>query len=484
MQDASPARRSIAPAPDGPEASARTPPLSVEGDGSPGALLLLRGGDALTRAIPDRGELLIGRGPEADLRIDEPDVSRRHAKLVRQDGKTLLLDLGSRNGTWLNAERVVAPRLVRAGDVVAVAGTRMLLRPRPAGGDEESERVAAPPLEVGGRRIVAVAPPMRDLFALLARLALSDLPLLITGETGTGKEIAAQAAHEWSRRHERRMVALNCAALPESLVESELFGHERGAFSGAVTAKPGILEVANGGTVLLDEVGELSPAAQAKLLRVLETQRLMRVGDVRERAIDVRLVAATNRDLADEVARGRFRRDLYYRLSTALVELPPLRERRGEILPLARSFLQEASPRHRAMTFSEEVTALLLTYTWPGNLRELRNVMHYVAATTAEDVLRPRHLPDRLRAPAEAAASPAPAHGEADAMHRSDRRPRDLRPLEDEIRELERRRIVEALAASGGVQNRAAELLRMPLRTFVARIKEYGLAAGRRSAPL
>ena len=314
--------------------------------------------------------------------------------------------------------------------------------------------------------ITVADPVMIRAYQVLARLARSDLPVLVTGETGVGKEHAARALHHGSRRARGKLVALNCAALPDALVESELFGYERGAFSGAAAAKPGLLEEADGGTLFLDEVGELSIAAQAKLLRALELRRVSRLGAVREQAVDVRFVAATNRDLAAEVRAGRFRHDLLFRLNAATVALPPLRERPSEIRQLAQAFLERASV---GLVLSESAHDRLLRYAWPGNVRELKHVMEYVAVIVDDPVVEPGDLPPPL-GDAPAADPPLLEPGQP------------FRPVADEMRELERRRMVEALAAARGIQKRAAALIAMPLRTFAMKAKQYGLAQSKMSA--
>jgi transcriptional regulator with GAF, ATPase, and Fis domain len=298
--------------------------------------------------------------------------------------------------------------------------------------------------------------------------------VLVCGETGVGKENAAFAVHHWSPRSAGPFVAVNCAALPEALVESELFGHERGAFTGATTTRTGLLESAQGGTVFLDEVGELPPSAQSKLLRALEVRRITRVGDVRERSIDIRVVAATHRDLEAEVAAGRFREDLYFRLGAATVLLPPLRERPREVPMLARDFLARAC---RALGRSElELAAgtllALARHGWPGNVRELRNLMDYVAAAVTGDVVEPHHLPARMLGRGAAPAQPVPP---VPPVAETSREPRV--PLAQEIRELERRRMQEALDEAEGVQTRAAALIGMPIRTFSFKLKQLGLQA-------
>ncbi|WP_437747001.1 sigma 54-interacting transcriptional regulator [Sorangium sp. So ce1504] len=333
---------------------------------------------------------------------------------------------------------------------------------------------------IGERAIVLADSAMIRLFDLIRRLAASDLPVLVLGETGAGKENAAAAVHHWSLRAPKPLITLNCAALPETLVESELFGYERGAFSEARAPKAGLLERAHGGSVFLDEVGELPLGAQAKLLRALEAKRITRLGGVHEREVDIRIVAATNRDLEAEVRAGRFRQDLLFRLSAAAVELPPLRNRRREIPILARMFLAEVCARtgRPALDLSEAALAALFAHPFPGNVRELKNAMEYAAATTDGPVIEPWSLPERIAGlddpPRPAADTSAPRAAE----------PHRFRPLAEELRDIERTRMRQALDAADGVQKRAAVLLGMPVRTFTFKLKQYGLSAreGKRSS--
>jgi DNA-binding NtrC family response regulator len=323
-------------------------------------------------------------------------------------------------------------------------------------------------MTIEGRRVVIADPAVVRLYALIERLAPVNLPILITGETGCGKELAAAAIHALSPRVSAKLVSLNCAAIQETLVESELFGHERGAFSGAVATKPGLVEVASGSTLFLDEIGELALATQAKLLRVLETGCVTRVGDVRERTVDVRIVAATNRDLEADVAANRFRQDLFFRLSGATLRIPPLRQRPHDLHLLATQFLDEACARARRqpMTISDGAMAALGAHAWPGNIRELKNLMTYLAAALDVDVLDAVHVAERLNVTPEATTRATPT---------------TFRPLADELRELEIARMKAALEATDGNQTRAAALLSMPVRTFFEKVKHHGLTPRKKS---
>ena len=332
--------------------------------------------------------------------------------------------------------------------------------------DPASEPARARTLRAGEHQIVVAEPATTQLYALVERLARSEIPVLVRGETGAGKEVVAHALHAWSRRGTGPFVAINCAALPEQLAESELFGHERGAFSGAVAAKPGLLESARGGTVLLDEIGDMSLATQAKLLRALETRKITRLGSVEEREIDIRLVAATHRDLDADVASGRFRRDLYFRLGGGTIVLPPLRDRPRELVLLAEAFLARACAAldREPVALSSDAILELVAYAWPGNVRELKLVMEYLAAAEPGRVLTAAHVAHRLGGPAPALPPAAPATS---------------RPLREELEDLEQRRMREALDAHDGHQAHAAAALGMPLRTFVAKLKRYGIRSNR-----
>jgi len=312
-------------------------------------------------------------------------------------------------------------------------------------------------------------PAMRDLYRLLERVAHGSIPVMLLGETGVGKEVLASAVHRASPRHAGPFVRLNCAALSESLVESELFGHEKGAFTGADQAKAGLMEIASGGTLFLDEVGELPLASQAKLLRALEQKEIMRVGALKARPIDVRLVSATNRELEAEIEAGRFRRDLFYRLNGVALKVPPLRARTVEIGTLARRFLDRAAidlGLARAPALSEAALARLEAYEWPGNIRELRNMMDR-AALLAGDIVEPIHLPlDKLDVSEWSQTAP-PAT------------PQELADLAPEDRAA-RERIVQALEVCGGNQTRAADLLGVSRQTLSKWLGKHRLPRPRR----
>jgi two-component system response regulator AtoC len=276
----------------------------------------------------------------------------------------------------------------------------------------DAARLAAPPGdEEAFHALVGRSAPMREVYRLLEKAAAVDATVLLTGETGTGKELAARAIHYLSARRERRFVPVNCGALPADLVESELFGHARGAFTGAAAAKPGLFEEAEGGTIFLDEVGELPLPAQVKLNRAIQEKEIRRVGETRATPIDVRVVAATHRDLREEIRVGRFREDLFYRLNVFALTLPPLRERTEDV-PLLAAHLLEKHARALRRTpggFSPEAMRRLAAHAWPGNVRELENVVERaVAMATSGEAIEPGDLPPELAAPAEPPSGAAP----------------------------------------------------------------------------
>ena len=306
------------------------------------------------------------------------------------------------------------------------------------------------------------------------RVAKTPVPVLVLGETGVGKDVIAAMLHELSPRANRPFVAINCASLPETLLETELFGHERGAFTGAIVAKPGLLEAAEGGTVFFDEIGDLPLALQAKLLRVFESREVTRLGALKPRNVDVRFVAATNRDLARDVSTGRFRQDLYYRMNCIGVTVPPLRERCADIVPLAKLFLESVRFRCEAadVRFSPAALSAMNAHTWPGNVRELKSAVERAAIFARGELIEPNDLGLPTASSGPAAAPP--------------KRPSITQgpPEIETTPDLERERIVRALEACGGNQSRATRLLGMSRRTLVRKIAALGLPRPRASRPV
>jgi len=308
----------------------------------------------------------------------------------------------------------------------------------------------------------------RQAIELARRVAPTDASVFITGESGTGKELIAQFIHHHSRRRSRMLVAVNCAALPETLLESEMFGHMRGAFTGAEQNKKGLLEVAEKGTIFLDEIGEMSPVLQVKLLRVLQERKFRRVGGLEELHADIRVITATNQDLPKAVAEGRFREDLFYRINVIPIALPPLRERREDIPLLAEHFLARYAEQMQKSiaAISGPALELLARYDWPGNIRELENVIERAVALEATPSILPESLPAGVRAGTGRYAPPASA---------SEQLPEGGLDLEARVKEIERGYIAQALERSDGVQVKAAELLGMSFRSFRYYVKKYNL---------
>ena len=313
-------------------------------------------------------------------------------------------------------------------------------------------------------QLVAEGPAMKEVLRVLQKVAPTTTTVLIEGESGTGKELIARALHDLSPRAERTFVAVNCGAIPEQLIESELFGHAKGAFTDARTAKRGLFEEADGGTLLLDEVGELPLPVQPALLRVLQAGEVRRVGDARSTRVDVRVLAATNRDLAAEVQAGRFREDLYYRLNVVQLRLPPLRDRQDEIAAIADRLLARHAERIGIATrrLSTQALELLQRYRWPGNVRELENALERAVVLSDDEEIGPESLPDALQRAVE--PEPVPARLDADDLSVK----RAQRVLEADL-------IRRALERTQGNRTRAAELLELSPRALLYKIREYGL---------
>ena len=411
------------------------------------------------RTIRPGSELVLGRGEGADVDIQDSSISRRHARL-RVGDPISIEDLGSRNGTYVRGHRLGAGEIATLPvGAVAELGSAFFVLYRGAAGGADRPALRLPMHERS--ELLVIDPAMRRLYGLLDTVAPSALSVLVLGETGTGKELYARELHARSLRAQRPFVSLNCAALAESLLESELFGHERGAFTGAAAAKPGLVELADGGTLLLDEIGDLPLAVQPKLLRVLQDGEVLRVGALKPRKVDVRIVAATNADLEAAIAAGRFRRDLYYRINGVVVTLPALRDRSSEIVPLARHFAA-AMARVRgqaAPVFTAAAERALLEHDWPGNVRELRTAVQRAVLFAAERgtidaadlLLRPLGSLEIRPAPAARSAVPH-----------------------------ERERILEALQRAHGNQKEAAKLLGYSRQTLSKKLDALGIGRPRK----
>jgi two-component system response regulator HydG len=333
-------------------------------------------------------------------------------------------------------------------------GRRRLARRRPA-----ASPLGPASEEPEGLALVGHSPAIIEVMKTLARVAPSQATVLVLGETGTGKELVARTIHRWSERASHRFVAVNCSALAEGLLESELFGHVKGAYTGAATARPGLFREADKGTLFLDEIGDISPGLQARLLRALQEHEIVPLGAETPVKVDVRVLAATHRDLPELVRQGRFREDLYYRLDVVTLSLPPLRERRQDIPLLVDHFLRTLSSRHGRGPVAVDPEALrrLLGYDWPGNIRELQNVLERAVLLAEQGVIGPEHLATTVR-PSAAALPAAPEVT-------------PLRGLED----VEREHVIRVLAATGGNREESSRILGISRRTLTRMIQRWGL---------
>jgi two-component system response regulator AtoC len=446
-----------------------------ERDASKPRLLAFWDGGFTTRTIPDEGTLVVGRSQACDVRIQHPSASRKHAA-IHGGARLQIEDLGSQNGTRLAGKRLAPHQRVDfgAGELVEIGVALLLLQP--AG---TASSMAAPGAPLGSLG-VTLTPPADDGTAslrmnrLVDLVAASSLSVILSGETGVGKEVVAAKIHHRSTRSGGPFVRFNSAALTETILESELFGHERGAFTGAVRTKPGLLEAANGGTVFLDEIGDMPLSTQAKLLRAIENREVLRVGSVQPLPIDVRFVAATNRDLTGLIAGGSFRSDLFFRLNGITLQIPPLRERIEEIAPLAEMFVEQACRAVQRGTLGISGLALrrLQAHVWPGNIRELRNLVERAVVLCSSETILPEHLvfePLSLAAGVPKKEPPLPQAAP------------DL-DLRRNVEGFERDRILAALEHAKGNQTRAAELLGVSRRTLVNRLGEYDLPRPRKNS--
>ena len=406
----------------------------------------------------ERSVLRIGARHDNDLALTDSRVSGYHCELRLDEHGYRLCDLGSTNGTYVSSLRI-NDVYITPGTVFYVGTTQIRFEPLQSSIEvplSERDRCG----DMVGRSV-----KMRELFARLERLAKTDATVLCTGETGVGKELVAECLHEYSSRASGPFEVLDCSAIPENLIESQLFGHERGAFTGATSAFAGVFERAHHGTVFLDEIGELPLGMQPKLLRVLERRQVRRVGGSRTIDVDMRVIAATNRDLGVEVGRGRFREDLYYRLAVARVHVPPLRERREDI-PLLIEHILSHTPGGERTAISDETVALMQKHDWPGNVRELRNVIERAVflaeppTSTAALQRTPRghtdHESDSGPGAGRAREPAAPGPGERQLTMAIDIDTPYKLAKQQVVNEFERRYITDLLAAHDGNISRAA----------------------------
>ena len=339
-------------------------------------LVVIKGAQRGTEFVIAGDVFRVGKAPDAnDLVLGDETVSRVHFEIMRDAKGYLVRDLKSTNGTFLDGAEVKEAYL-RAGSVIAAGSCELKFTPF----EERIEILPSEKEQLGD--MVGKSPAMREIFGLVERIAPTDATVLIEGETGTGKDMIARTLHQLSPRHAAPFIVVDCGAVAGTLIESELFGHEKGAFTGAIAARQGAFELASGGTVFLDELGELSLDLQPKLLRVLEQRELRRVGGQKTIKVDLRVIAATRKDLRSEVEKGKFREDLYFRLNVVPITAPALRERREDIPLLIDSMLGKLAPN--GISLSEPTRAALMAHDWPGNVRELRNVIERALALGAD----------------------------------------------------------------------------------------------------
>jgi DNA-binding NtrC family response regulator len=409
-----------------------------------GTLIVLGGAEAGRQVALEGGTLLIGSDPSAGLRLTEKSVSRRHAELALERGEFVLRDLGSTNGTKVNGTKI-KEAFLEPGDLIALGACQLRFEPK-------IEEVRVPPsaLDRFGP-VFGASPVMRHVFGVLERVAPTDATVLIQGETGTGKDLLARAIHAASARRAGPFLVFDCSAQSPELVPAELFGHTEGAFTGASRKRRGVFEEAEGGTVFLDEIGELPLDCQPRLLRVLEAREVRPIGSNKPVTVDVRILAATHRDLAARVREGTFREDLYYRLAVVRVELPPLRQRPEDLPGLVKALLGAMKTPRGAPSITPAAVQALARHAWAGNVRELRNVLERSlalaggATVDVADLMVPE------------TPSPAPADS-----------PRTLEDMESAA-------IRRALDETGGKLAEAAARLGIHRNTLREKIKKYGL---------
>jgi transcriptional regulator with GAF, ATPase, and Fis domain len=431
----------------------------------------------------EKDEIRIGSMDDNDVVVLDETASRYHCKIVQEDTGYVLVDLRSTNGTFVNKVRI-REAFLKPGCTIGVGQGQLRFHAHEA----EVSIVPSRSERLGG--LIGGNAKMREMYSILERIAPTNTTVVIEGETGTGKEVVAQTIHNLSPRAGKELVVFDCGAVPPNLIESELFGHEKGSFTGAVMTRQGLFELADGGTLFLDELGELPLDLQPKLLRALEQREIRRVGGSKAGKVDVRIIAATNRNLEDEVRAGRFRQDLFYRLSVVRLRLPPLRDRPDDIAPLVQHFLDTAhynqsadgSPRVRGL--SREAVTALTGYAWPGNVRELVNVLERAVSFADGEIIDLDTLPDSVRA---APRRTAPAGRAATTEAKTSGTPRPTDEMIDGstfkdakerwVSSFERDYIVSLLKRHGGNISHAAKDADIDRKYFRKLMKKYEIEA-------
>lgn len=434
-------------------------------------------GDDHPEYIFDQDSIRIGAMEDNDLILDDDTVSRYHARIAQDGDDYVVYDLESTNGTFVNRVRI-REAFLKPGCLLSLGKTDLRF-------EVLDEEVAVTPSkreafgDIVGRSIA-----IREIFNILEKVAPTNATVVIEGETGTGKEVVAKTLHRFSTRKDHPFIVFDCGAVPENLIESELFGHEKGSFTGAVQSRAGLFEMAQRGTLFLDELGELNLDLQPKLLRALEQREVRRVGSNKSVKVDVRVIAATNRNLEDEVAAGRFREDLFYRLSVVRIVLPPLRERREDVPLLVKHFLRSAAYNRRpdgtlkVKGVSRDALNAMVQYAWPGNVRELVNVMERACSFTEEQYVQPEDLPPQISGLQSIRRRTSP---ELTTMERNptppgiDRAFKDAK--EDWISQFEREYVAKLLEKNNGNISHAAREADIDRKYFRKLMKKYDLQA-------
>ena len=432
----------------------------------PALVLRLRGATQVVDLVQGKS-LRVGRAVENDVVVDDTSVSRKHARIESRPDGVFVVDCGSRNGVTVGGRRVQTEARIAPGDVLAIGPLEVLVAGSAPGRGPSGPRAG---LVAASDAVIVADPIMVELYRTVRRLASLETTVLIIGETGAGKEVVAQQLHALGPRAGGPFVGVNAAAVPDALLEAELFGHERGAFTGADRRRPGVFARAHGGTLFLDEIGEMPATVQAKLLRVLETRRVLPLGAAQEIDVDVRILAATHRDLRAEVAAGRFREDLLFRIAGFTLAVPPLRERPGEIALLASQFAARLKARHGLPRVELEPATFeaLRCRRWTGNVRELRNAIEHALVLAEDGVIRPDHLPEE-QGPMNVAPTLPPAGATS----------RPTGAIRDQVATAERAAIEAALRETGGNQSAAARVLSISRRALLYKMERYGIKVRR-----